>query len=73
MSYSRLSVTLESKVADELRQVAGPRGISAFVNEAVRQQLQAHRVRKMLDRMEAKAGPISDDVQQQVDVLPWPN
>jgi hypothetical protein len=73
MRYSKLSVTLEPKVADELRKVAGPRGISAFVNEAVRQQLQAHRVRRMLDRMEREAGPIPDDVQHQVDALPWPD
>ena len=73
MKYSKLSVTLEPEVAEELRRVAGPRGLSAFVNAAVRQQLQAYRMKKMLDRMEEEAGPIPDDVQRRVDALDWPD
>jgi hypothetical protein len=68
-----MSVTLESKVAAELRAVAGRRGVSAFVNDAVRQRLQAVRVQEMLDRMDAEAGPIPADIQRQVDGLDWPD
>lgn len=72
MSYARISITLDRKVADELRQTAGPRGVSAYVNEAVRQQLQAARLRKMLKEMEEEAGPIPPEVQAEVDKLEWP-
>jgi hypothetical protein len=73
VKYSKLSITLESEVAEELRRVAGSRGVSAFVNSAVRQRLQAHRVRKMLEQMEEEARPIPEDIQRRVDALPWPD
>ena len=34
MSHVKVSVTLEPDVAEELRQVAGARGLSSFVNRA---------------------------------------
>jgi hypothetical protein len=73
MNYARISITLERKIADELRQTAGPRGVSAYVNEAVRQQLQAARLRRMLKEMEQEAGPIPPEVQAEVDKLEWPD
>jgi len=73
MRYSKISVTLEPDVEAELRRVAGVRGMSAFVNEAVRQQLQATRLRRMLDEMTAESGPIPEDVRRAVDDLTWPD
>ena len=73
MRYTKISVTLESDIEMELRQVAGTRGISAFVNEAVRQQLQAVRLRSLLDEMEAESGPIPEDVRREVDGSVWPD
>jgi hypothetical protein len=72
MKHTKISVTLESDVEAELRLVAGTRGVSAFVNEAVRQQLQAVRLRRLLDEMEAESGPIPQDVRREVDALAWP-
>ena len=72
MGHVKLSITLEDSVAEELRQVTGRRGLSAFVNDALRQRLQAVRLRRMLDEMEAEVGPIPEDVQRAVDALPWP-
>jgi hypothetical protein len=72
MSHVKISVTLEPSVAEELRQVAGPRGQSSFVNEAVRRQLQAIRLGTLLDEMNDEAGPIPDNVQREVDDLDWP-
>ena len=37
MKYAKVSVTLEQEVLAELRRTVGRRGLSAFVNEAVRQ------------------------------------
>jgi metal-responsive CopG/Arc/MetJ family transcriptional regulator len=73
MRHAKISITLEPEVAAELDQVVGRRGRSAFVNAAVRQRLQAARVRKMLDQMDAEAGPIPADVQRRVDGLDWPD
>jgi hypothetical protein len=72
MRYAKISVTLEARVAAELRAVAGPRGVSAFVNEAVRQQLQAKRVQRILNDMNEAFGPVSDAVVREVDAIEWP-
>lgn len=72
MTHVKISVTLEPTVAEELRQIAGPRGQSAFVNEAVRQQLQSLRVRKLLDEMEGESGSVPDTIRREVDALDWP-
>ena len=72
MKYAKISVTLHPEVAAELREVAGRQGISSFVNDAVRQQLQARRLRCMLDEMEQEFGPIPDEVRQEVNALEWP-
>ena len=73
MKHTKISVTLESDIETELRQAAGTRGISAFVNEAVRQQLQAARLRSLLDEMDAEFGPIPEDVRREVDAPAWPD
>ena len=72
MKSAKISVTLEQNVVDELRQTAGRGGISAFVNDAVRQRLQAVRLRQLLDELEQEHGPIPDDVKEYVDGLEWP-
>lgn len=72
MKYAKISVTLEPKVAAELREVAGPQGVSALVNEAVRWHLQAQRLQRMLDDMDEEFGPVSEKVAREVDAIPWP-
>lgn len=72
MKYAKLSVTLDPKVAAELRAVAGSRGVSSFVNEAVRQQLQARRVQRLLDEMDDEFGPVSEDVVREIEAIAWP-
>ena len=72
MKQMKLSVTLDPKVATELRAVAGPRGVSSFVNEAVRQQLQARRVQRLLDEMNDEFGPVSEDVVREIEGITWP-
>ncbi len=72
MRYTKLSVTLDPRVAAELRAVAGPRGVSAFINDAVRQQLQARRVQQLLNEMDKEFGPVPEDVVAAVDAVDWP-
>jgi len=73
MAHVKVSVTLEPEVAEELRQVAGSRGLSSFVNSAVRQQLQAVRLRRLLDDMSTEAGPIPPAVRRRVQAADWPD
>jgi hypothetical protein len=72
VKYAKISVALDPKVAAELRVVAGPRGVSAFVNEAVRQHLQAQRLQHLLAEMDEEFGPVSEAVPQEVEAVAWP-
>jgi len=54
---TKLSVTVEEDLVDELRERAGDRGISAFVNQAVRHELQLARLGELLADLENELGP----------------
>lgn len=73
MKYAKVSVTLEEEVAAELRRTVGRRGLSAFVNEAVRQRLQAARLQNLLTELEQEHGPVPAEAQERVDRLEWPD
>jgi hypothetical protein len=62
MSMSKLSVTVEDDLANELREQAGPRGISAFVNQAVRHELQLARLGTLLADLEDELGPPDEEM-----------
>jgi hypothetical protein len=57
MGMAKLSVTVEEDLVDELRERAGDRGISAFVNQAVRHELQLARLGELLTDLENELGP----------------
>ncbi len=57
MGMTKLSVTVEEDLVDELRERAGERGISAFVNQAVRHELQLGRLGELLSDLENELGP----------------
>jgi hypothetical protein len=57
MGMTKLSVTVEGDLVDELRQRAGDRGISAFVNQAVRHELSLARLGELLADLENELGP----------------
>jgi Arc/MetJ family transcription regulator len=57
MGMTKLSVTVEEDLVDELRERAGDRGISAFVNQAVRHELQLARLGELLADLENELGP----------------
>ena len=57
MGMKKLSVTVEEDLVDELRERAGDRGISAFVNQAVRHELQLARLGELLVDLENELGP----------------
>lgn len=57
MGLTKLSVTVEDDLVAELRERAGDRGISAFVNRAVRHELQLARLGELLGDLENELGP----------------
>ena len=55
--YVKVSVTLEAEVLERAREIAGPRGLSAYVNEAVRRENEQRGLREILDELIEKHGP----------------
>ena len=59
---TKLSVTVEDDLVAEVRERAGDRGISAFVNQAVRHELQLARLGELLGDLENELGPPDEDM-----------
>jgi metal-responsive CopG/Arc/MetJ family transcriptional regulator len=55
MPMVRTNVTLPSEVMDEIDEIAGPRGRSAYVAEAVQSRLKRDRMRKIFDETRGAA------------------
>ena len=72
MAIQKLSIAFDAEVAEEARRRAGPRGLSRLVNAAVRQYLQAIRLREFEEELAAEHGPIPDEVKRQVAEIEWP-
>ncbi|MCL2091459.1 MAG: CopG family transcriptional regulator [Micrococcales bacterium] len=57
-STSTLSVSLPTDVVDALKVRAGPRGVSAYVTEAVRHKLAMEGLDEIVQDYEATRGPV---------------
>lgn len=73
MAIEKLSIAFDADIAEEARRRAGPRGLSRLVNAAVRQYLQAARLRELEEELTERYGPIPDEVQRQADAIEWPS
>lgn len=71
MATDKVSLSLQHDLVEEARTRAGRRGLSAYVNDALRRQLQHDRLGKLLDELAAEAGPIPDHVMEKVRAE-WP-
>jgi len=58
MPVEKVSLSLDSDLVTKARQVAGHRGLSALVNDALRIKLQHERLRALLLEMDAEYGPV---------------
>ena len=67
MGMTKISVTVEDELVDEVRERVGARGVSAFMNQAVRHELQLARLGELLGDLEDELGP--PDEGQVADVL----
>lgn len=62
----KVSLSLDPDLLGEARQVSGARGLSGFVNDALRVRLQHERVRRLLAEMDDEFGPVPDGVMEEV-------
>jgi hypothetical protein len=58
MKVEKVSLSLDAELVAQARQVAGHRGLSALVNDALRIKLQHERLRALLAEMTAEFGPV---------------
>ncbi|GAB3714182.1 hypothetical protein [Nocardiopsis nanhaiensis] len=56
----KYSVTLPEDLAEDARDRSGGSGLSAYVTNAVRRQLQRDQLAELVEAMEAENGPVSD-------------
>lgn len=66
MPTEKVSLTLDEALLSEARETVGSRGLSRYVNRALRQQLQHDRLGELLDELEREHGPIDPEVMDEV-------
>jgi Arc/MetJ family transcription regulator len=66
MRTEKVSLTLEEELLAEAREVVGARGLSSYVNRALRHQLQHDRLAGLLAELEREHGPIESKVIEEV-------
>ena len=66
MATEKVSLTLEEELVAEAREVGGARGLSGYVNRALRHQLQRDRITGFLAELEQENGPIQPQVMEEV-------
>jgi len=72
MSIAKVSLSLDDDLVVAARQRVGGRGLSGYVNEALRRRLQHDRLTELLTEMDAEAGPIDPAVLEEARRL-WPD
>jgi hypothetical protein len=72
MAVEKVSLSLDATLVGEARRVAGPRGLSALVSDALRVRLQHERLRRVLAEMDAERGPVPEADMQRVRRV-WPS
>jgi Arc/MetJ family transcription regulator len=67
----KVSMSLDTEVLAQARERVGGRGVSAYVNDAVRRQLRRDALTEVLAEMREANGPVGDDAMEEVRRL-WP-
>jgi hypothetical protein len=65
MATEKVSLTLDEDLVSEAREAVGTRGLSGYVNRALRQQLQRDRLAGLLEELEQENGPIEPRVMEE--------
>jgi Arc/MetJ family transcription regulator len=71
MAVSKVSMSLDADVLAQARERVGGRGVSAYVNDAVRRQLRRDALADLLAEMHANNGPVDDQLIEEIRRL-WP-
>lgn len=72
MPVEKVSMSLDAEVLAQARERVGGRGVSAYVNAAVRRQLRRDALAEVLAEMREANGPVSDHTMEEVRRL-WPS
>ncbi len=68
---AKLSVSVPAALAAEVRDVVGPRGLSAFTARALRRELEHRHVSTLLAALEEDLGAADEELVAEVEGL-WP-
>ncbi len=66
MSTEKVSLTLDDELVEQARRHAGQRGLSGYVNQALRRQLQRDRLITFLEEADQAAGPVDESMMEEV-------
>ena len=66
MAIAKVSVSVDADLLAEARELAGRRGLSALINDALRVRLQHARVGRLLDEMDVEFGPVPTEIEEDV-------
>lgn len=66
MAAEKVSLTLDEELVTEARERVGARGLSGYVNRALRRQLQHDRIAGLLAELEQEHGPIEPGIMEEV-------
>lgn len=61
MAATRITITVDEKVLDELKSRVGPGEVSSYVVEALRARLRKDPILELLDKLDEMYGPLTDD------------
>ncbi|MGH2794838.1 MAG: CopG family transcriptional regulator [Actinomycetota bacterium] len=66
MATEKVSLTLDRGVLKEARGRVGRRGLSSYVDAALRHKLQQDRLRALLSELESEHGPVPKRIESEV-------
>lgn len=66
MPTEKVSLTLEQELLSQAREQAGERGLSSYMNRALRHQLQRDRLVQYLADFEREHGPFDPEMMEEV-------
>jgi Arc/MetJ family transcription regulator len=72
MAAEKVSLTLEEDLVAEAREIVGLRGLSGYVNQALRLQLQRDRLAGLLADLDREHGPVPSEILEEVRRA-WPS
>jgi len=71
MATEKVSVSLDDRLVADARDRVGGRGLSGYLNAALRRQLQRDRIQDLLKELDEEMGPIPGRIMEEVRDL-WP-